>query len=201
MSERLPDAGGGAGEEGFKGLHVGNSVGERGRDVGVVKNRLGEQVALDGVLVADLEGDFLDTGFGLLPDAAGAVRWGVERDLDLDAAVCTEDVDALKRRQLRRAGERRGPTTKVQNAAGEPVDLKLGVVFDMAEDPVGLGLEEKPRQRDAIATDVHQAAAPDVCLVADVVGIAFVVGEKRLDRLQLADVALGDPFPGLAPLL
>src|SRR5262245_27119738 len=76
-----------AGYDGFDDAHVADGVGEGRRDGGVVEDRPGEKVALDRVLVADVEGDLLDVAPALVPHQAGAVGRGVEGDLDLDAAL------------------------------------------------------------------------------------------------------------------
>ena len=63
-----------------------------------------------------------------------------------------------------------------------------------------LGVENKPRQRNRVAADIHQRAAAHVGLIADVVRVVVVVGKVRVDRAELADAAVAHQLPGRLPL-
>ncbi len=84
-------------DNGLDYFHVGDGVLNRRWHTGVVQYRLRKSIALNCILVADIKQDFLDLGSMLVPDFARSIRWGVERDLDLNSPRSTEDVNPLIR--------------------------------------------------------------------------------------------------------
>src|SRR3954466_5053635 len=77
-----PSARSPGGQDGLDHVHVPDRVLDRRRDGGVVEDRPGEEVALDGVLVAGLDLDSLDRpGVPLDSEGTGGVVRGIERDL------------------------------------------------------------------------------------------------------------------------
>ena len=67
----------------------------------------------------------------------------------------------------------------------------------LAEDALRLAAEE-PRPRDVVTADVHQPAALDLGLEADVALVVQRVAERRADEAELADRASVDEL--LQPL-
>lgn len=76
-------------------FHVGDGVFNWRGHAGVVQYCLRKLVALESILVADIKQDFLDFITTLIPNFARLVRWGIEGDLDLNAARSAEDVHPL----------------------------------------------------------------------------------------------------------
>ena len=130
------------------------------------------------VLVAGLKHNLISSVSVLVPKLAGAVGRRVERNFDGDAAGCAIHAGALKRRQLRRAGEGGAARAKVQHAGSQPVSLELRVVFHQAAHAARLAAKDKARKRDVVAANVHQATATDVRHVADVERVRIVIGEE-----------------------
>src|SRR4029453_7354347 len=64
----------------------------------------------------------------------------------------------------------------------------------------GLGAGQGAAAADAVAADVHQPAALEIGLQADVVGVAGVERERGAGDAQLADVAGGEELPGARQL-
>ena len=62
-----------------------------------------------------------------------------------------------------------------------------------------LGVEQQPRQVDAVAAHVVERAATDLEDVADVGRVVVVVAEPRLDGDQPPDPAAGDELADLLP--
>src|SRR5882724_13721945 len=109
-SHRLPPPRLGRAEDGVDDPHVLHGVLEREFGRLAAADRLGEEVALDGVLVAHRECLFPGRGVAeraavVDEDAAGPVGRRVEGDLHLDPALGAEYLHALIGYQLGRAHE------------------------------------------------------------------------------------------------
>ena len=165
----------GTSENRFDHLHIGKGIFNWCRYVRVVEYCARKGIALDGILVADLELDLLGLISMSIPDGARLVGRGVERDLDLNLTLCAKDVDPLVWRQLRGAGERRSAASEVQYTRGEAIGLELGIVLDYAGDAPGFSAKEKTRRRNRIASDVQHSSASKVAPIANVVRISEVV--------------------------
>src|SRR5215831_584701 len=76
------------------------------RPAHAAQDRLGEKLALNGVLIARVEIDAFGIRAAVHPDSRPAVGRRVKGDLDLDPAARAHDIDALMARQLSGAGER-----------------------------------------------------------------------------------------------
>ena len=79
----------------FNYLYIGECIFNRRGHLGIVEDCLREEIALDCVLIAGLQKYLLDRISVLIEYSRGLIGWGVERDLDLDAALGTKDIDAL----------------------------------------------------------------------------------------------------------
>src|SRR5882724_6530138 len=113
-----------------------------------------------------------------MPYPARAVGRGIEGDFDFHAPTGAEDIDALVWRQLRRAGEGRRTTPEIEHARCQAIGPKIRIVFETADDALGLFAEDEARERDVIAADVHHPAAADVGAVADVTGVGIEVRKE-----------------------
>ena len=124
----------------------------------------------------------------------------VHRNLQLDAPLRAEEMEALVRHQLRAAGEDGLARGEVEDRRGEPVGVHLRVAVDEGNHARRLLREGEPRRLDEVAANVHQRAAADVHLVADVRRIDVEVAEEAEDRAQLPDAALVQQLPQPQPL-
>src|SRR5579884_3375918 len=109
-------------------LHIGQGIFNGRGHLGIVEDRLGEEIALDGVLVAGLQQNALDLVTVLVVDSAGLVGRSVEWNLDLDTTMCAENIHPLIRRDLSPAGKGRGASPEVQNSRCKPIDFKNRIV-------------------------------------------------------------------------
>ena len=89
-------------KHGFDDFHVVDGIGQWCGHGYIIQDREREAVRLNRVLIANLEPDFLSVISELVPQPAGLIGWRIERNLDLDTARCTENVDALVIGKLRR---------------------------------------------------------------------------------------------------
>ncbi len=92
---RFPSRRLGAAEHSFDDLHVADGVFDWRGDSRVVENGLRKQIALDAVLVADVEGNFSRIVALLMPHLGWTVWRSVKRDFKLDPTRVAKDVDAL----------------------------------------------------------------------------------------------------------
>src|SRR5262249_8322150 len=127
-SDPLPGVVPGGAEEGVDDPHVLDGIVEREGDRLAAADRLREQIALDGVLVADRKAldllrDVAEPAAVVDEDAAGLVRRRIEGDLDGDPALGAEDLHALVGHQLGRADEARLSLRIVEDGARQAVDL------------------------------------------------------------------------------
>src|SRR3954463_15435214 len=109
--------------------HVGDCVFQRHGHFAAFENRLGEFVALDGVLIGG--GEFLghdaaaEDIAGLIDEEArGPVLGGVEGNLDLDAPLGAEIMHPLIGNHLGAAGEYRLPAGKIHHRRRQPIRSK-----------------------------------------------------------------------------
>src|SRR3546814_18037791 len=84
--------------------------------------------------------------------------------------------------------------------SGQPIGAEIGVALDHRDHALRLRPEQEACTDARIAADIQDAAAADIRLVADVVGVVVVVGEDHVDALQLADLAAADDLPRADPL-
>ena len=81
-------------------FHIRNGIFQRRRNIRVIQNRPGKQVALQRVLVAYGKADFLGLIPGLAPHSAGSIRRRIKRDFNFDASPGAEYIYPLIRLQL-----------------------------------------------------------------------------------------------------
>ena len=110
---------------------------ERNRHLGAFAHGFGKDVALNRVLVASREGFYRNAATDEVPpvidkNAARPVIGCVEGDLDFDTALGSQNLHSLVRDKLRAAGKRRMARWELENGGGQPVHLKLRVVFHQA---------------------------------------------------------------------
>ena len=110
-------------------LHVGNGIFDGRWNSGVVQNCLRKHIALQSILVAGIQQDFLYLVAVLIPDFTWPVRRSVERYLYFDSTLRAKDVDPLVGCQLSRAGKSRGTLSKIQYARGDAVGPELWIVL------------------------------------------------------------------------
>src|SRR5262245_21050451 len=97
----------------------------------------------------------------LMPELAGAIGRSVEGDFDLNAPFGAENDDALVRRELCSAGERRrsirkGPRArKLEKGRSEPIRFEGGVILHDSKHAARFGAEDESRLRNSIAANIH----------------------------------------------
>src|SRR3546814_9121211 len=64
--------------------------------------------------------------------------------------------------------------------SGQPIGAEIGVALDHRDHALRLRPEQEACTDDRIAADIQDAAAADIRLVADVVGVVVVVGEDHV---------------------
>src|SRR5688572_17529459 len=159
-----------------------------------------EFLGLDRVLIAGSQQNLLAVIAVLVPEPRRLLGQCVEGNFDLDASRCAEDVDALKKRRLCGACKRGGPVSEIQNGGDKLVCLKARIVLHDSHHALRLGIKNEPRQRNAVATDVHQSPATRLGLVADVPAVSVEIREHGMDGSEFADAALVDDLAGTSPL-
>ena len=185
--------------------HVAHGVREWHRHFALAPHGLREQIALDGVLVADRECFGLDAGAEQVgavvhEDAARTIRRRVEWDFDLDAAGGSEQLHALIGNQLCGAGEDGLAGGVIEDGGGEAVGMHLRVALQQGHDAARLLAEDEAGGVDGIAADIEQAAAAPGAHVADVGGVAVEIAEEAHDGAQFADAAGADQLARAQPL-
>src|SRR5439155_19328359 len=128
----------------------------------------GEAVALDRVLIAARERDLLQFRPALQPDGGRAIDRRIEGNLDLDASVCPDDIDALMPRKLRGAREGRRRAGEIEPCGRRPSGSKTWIPVAERDHARGLAAEDEPGHGDAVAADVHERTAAGVGDVPDV---------------------------------
>jgi len=135
-----------------------------------------------------------------MPDFTGTVDGGVERDFNLDPPRRAMNVDPLIGVELCRAGERGGPSAKIQRGRCQAVCAQLLVELHNAGNPLWFRSKDKAREGNRVTANIHQSAASDVALIADVARVVVEVGEERLDRAQVANCSFLYQFFRQLPL-
>src|SRR3954471_3178216 len=130
-----PTAGCAGAEQRVDDPHVLNRVLQRIRRRSVLHRRAREEIALNRVLVARGELDDMlvrhSTRWRVFhKNAAGAIGWGIERNLDFDAPDGARDRDPLRVRELRAAGAHGMPSVEVQHDRRHVVDPRVGVFLN-----------------------------------------------------------------------
>ena len=128
---------------------------------------LRKQIALDRILAANFQFDLFDVCPCLMPDFTGTVDGGVERDFNLDPPRRAMNVDPLIGVELCRAGERGGPSAKIQRGRCQAVSAQLLVELYNAGNPLWFRSKDKAREGNRVTANIHQSAASDVALIAD----------------------------------
>jgi hypothetical protein len=185
--------------------HVFDCVLQRNGDCDGSADGLGEDVALNRILVAG--GEFFrdDAAAEQIAavvdeDAAGTVVGGVEGDFDFDAAARAQEVAALVGHELRAASESRLAGGKIEDGRGQAVDLHFGVFFYQPKYARRLFVEDEARGVDGVTADIHERTAAAFRDVADVRRIVVEITEEADGGAQIADAAGGNQFAGAQPL-
>src|ERR1039457_2828627 len=185
--------------------HVADGVLEWHRHFALATHGLREQVALDGVLVADRECFGLDAGAEQVgavvhKDAARLVVRRVEWNLDLDPAAGSEQLHALIGNQLGRAGEDRLAGGEIEHGGSEAVRVHIGVAFQQGHHAARFLAEDEAGSVDGIAADIEQPSAAPRAHITDVGAVAIEIAEEAHDGAQFADAAAADQIAGAQPL-
>ena len=94
------------------------------------------------------------------------------------------------RHGLGRAGEiELPPAAEIGHHAGQPVGTEIGIALDQRHHARRLGLEQIARRGDRIAANIHDAATANIGLVAHIIGVGVEIGEDRIDRADLTQLA------------
>src|ERR1022692_684592 len=185
--------------------HVPDGVNERHRHFALATHGLREQVALNGVLVADRERFGLDAGAEQVgavvhKDAARLVGRRVEWNLDLDPAAGSEQLHALIGNQLGGAGEDRLAGGEIEHGGSQAVRVHIGVAFQQGHHAARFLAEDEAGSVDGIAADIEQPSAAPRAHITDVGAVAIEIAEEAHDGAQFADAAAADQIAGAQPL-
>ena len=184
---------------------MGDAVLDGRREGLLAQHRAAERVALQRVLVGDVERlEARASPRRSVPvvdeDLARGVGRRVERDQHLQSGLGADHRHALMRCELGRAGEGQVPGAReLDQRARQPVDAHGRVAFDAGRDPQRLDAEEIAGGVDRIAADVVEPPAADLRLVAHVRRIGERIAEKRLDRLGGAERSILGEVAGSLP--
>lgn len=195
-----PSVGFCGGEDGFDDAHVFDGVLDGGGDGGVVEDGLREEFALDVVLIADGEDEFLDVGAALAPHAAADIGGSIEGDFDFDASRGAEYVDALVGGDGHGASEGGSSRAEVEDGGGKEIDVVDGVELDGGGDAPRFGVEDEAGEGDGVAADVEEASPAELGVHAIIFGGEVVVGEEGLNGFELSDFSGADEVAGSLPL-
>ncbi len=192
-------------KDGIDYRHVLDGVFEGNGDFSIFENRLGEGIALQGVLIADWEGfggaaSAKEVSAIVDEEARRAVQRGVERDFDLDASSGAEKVYALVGDKLRAAGKNRMAGREVKKSRSEAVSVHLGIAVDVGNDTSRLLREGVARGVDEVAADIHEGATAGFHLVADIGWVDVEVTEETHNGAEFADASLVEKFADPQPL-
>ncbi len=171
-----------------------------------VADGLGEEIGLDGELVANGNGfdDLAASGVEVLAvvndDARGLVGGRVEGNLDIGVAFGAEKLHLLVINHLGADGEDALAAREFENGGGQAIGLETGIAFNATDDANGLLAKNKAGSADGVAADVHQSAPGKIFHVSNVGGIDIEIAEDADGGTEFANAAGIDDIAGAQPL-